>query len=144
MWPLHNQSYCNISMKNRSNVIIKKWEENIRHFLWFMKIGMASIQWKILYYILCRLKWMNSLFCFFTELCLHWEDWNNHNFFGHYICMYILNDDIFLNCGCVQYILKSSVKHVYVFICIYLYKSIMFYININNVFPMYNLWWTIG
>jgi hypothetical protein len=22
MWPLHNQSYCNISMKNRSNVII--------------------------------------------------------------------------------------------------------------------------
>jgi hypothetical protein len=24
MWPLHNQSYCNISMKNGSNVIIKK------------------------------------------------------------------------------------------------------------------------
>ena len=24
-WPLHNQSYCNISMKNGSNVIIQKW-----------------------------------------------------------------------------------------------------------------------
>jgi hypothetical protein len=24
MWPLHNQSYCNISMKNWSNVIINK------------------------------------------------------------------------------------------------------------------------
>ena len=26
MWPLHNQSYCNISMKNGSNVIIIKWK----------------------------------------------------------------------------------------------------------------------
>ena len=25
MWPLHNQSYCNISMKNGSNVIIVTW-----------------------------------------------------------------------------------------------------------------------
>jgi hypothetical protein len=25
MWPLHNQSYCNISMKNGSNVIIVSW-----------------------------------------------------------------------------------------------------------------------
>jgi hypothetical protein len=25
MWPLHNQSYCNISMKNGSNVIISLW-----------------------------------------------------------------------------------------------------------------------
>ena len=27
MWPLHNQSYCNISMKNGSNVIITLWKE---------------------------------------------------------------------------------------------------------------------
>ena len=25
MWPFHNQSYCNISMKNGSNVIIVTW-----------------------------------------------------------------------------------------------------------------------
>jgi hypothetical protein len=25
MWPLHNQSYCNISMKNGSNVIIERY-----------------------------------------------------------------------------------------------------------------------
>jgi hypothetical protein len=25
MWPLHNQSYCNISMKNGSNVIINRY-----------------------------------------------------------------------------------------------------------------------
>ena len=25
MWPLHNQSYCNISMKNGSNVIIPEY-----------------------------------------------------------------------------------------------------------------------
>jgi hypothetical protein len=27
MWPLHNQSYCNISMKNGSNVIMKTWQD---------------------------------------------------------------------------------------------------------------------
>ena len=26
MWPFHSQSYCNISMKNGSNVIIKMWK----------------------------------------------------------------------------------------------------------------------
>ena len=32
MWPLHSQSYCNISMKNGSNVIILEWSSNIcRH-----------------------------------------------------------------------------------------------------------------
>jgi hypothetical protein len=28
MWPLHNQSYCNISMKNGNNVITKQWKTN--------------------------------------------------------------------------------------------------------------------
>ena len=37
MWPLHNQSYCNISMKNGSNVII--W---IIHNQW---IGVLTLQW---------------------------------------------------------------------------------------------------
>ena len=29
MWPLHNQSYCNISMQNGSNVIIVNWKLTI-------------------------------------------------------------------------------------------------------------------
>ena len=29
MWPLHNQPYCNISMKNGSNVIIRNWKPTI-------------------------------------------------------------------------------------------------------------------
>jgi hypothetical protein len=28
MWPLHNQSYCNISMKNGKKVITKQWKTN--------------------------------------------------------------------------------------------------------------------
>ena len=28
MWPLHNQAYCNISMKNGSNVIISKYSQS--------------------------------------------------------------------------------------------------------------------
>jgi hypothetical protein len=43
MRPLHNQSYCNISMKNGSNVIITVWKgikcnyKNWMHFLYFYK-----------------------------------------------------------------------------------------------------------
>jgi hypothetical protein len=34
MWPLHNQSYCNISMKNESNVIIMIWDIDLTFGRW--------------------------------------------------------------------------------------------------------------
>jgi hypothetical protein len=50
MWPLHNESYCNISMKNGSNVIILKWKVKVKpsqyeinHFIMTSYI----MQWKV-------------------------------------------------------------------------------------------------
>ena len=78
MWPLHNQSYCNMSMKNGSNVIIVIWKpydwDSFYNFSYFFYDFLIQPAWLPLLYIvniiIIYLSWRtSSLFFLLFENC---------------------------------------------------------------------------
>jgi hypothetical protein len=74
MWPLHNHSYCNISMKNGSNVII--WAIN--------KFTQRKLKFSVIHVYLCIL-----LDILYIEIWLTIQSQALYIYIHVYICVYI-------------------------------------------------------
>jgi hypothetical protein len=75
MWPLHNQSYCNISMKNWSNVIIIKYNVFYKYIIYVTTAAINTCcDWFYNKKKSCTFYGVWLFFSSLVNICLRWEN----------------------------------------------------------------------